>query len=102
VSAPRRSLSIQLRIVSLTLLILVAGLAISAYVTVTNQRGNLLKRRRGLAINGLLNLTIRNHGRRGAPIAVNAMTASRSRLSRYPCTDPTARRRSATRPPSTR
>jgi adenylate cyclase len=78
VSARRGSLSIQLKIVSLTVLILVAGLAISVYVTVTNQRGNLLEAaQRTLSINtDLLNLTIRNLMTAGeAPIAVKTMTS---------------------------
>ncbi len=80
-SRRRGSLSVQLKIVSLTVLILVAGLAISVYVTITNQRGNLLEAaQRTLSINtDLLNLTIRNLMLGGeAPIAVRTMTSFKS------------------------
>jgi nitrogen fixation/metabolism regulation signal transduction histidine kinase len=74
--ARRGTFSIQVKIVSLTLVILVAGLALSVYVTINNQRSNLLEAaQRTLSINtDLLNSTIQNLMLAGeAPVAVNAM-----------------------------
>ena len=71
-------LSIQLKIVSVIVLVLLAGTATSVYVTVTNQRANLLEAtERTLSVNTeLLNLTIRNIMLSGeAPIAVRTMAS---------------------------
>lgn len=71
-------LSIQLKIVSVIVLVLMAATATSVYVTVSNQRANLLEAtERTLSVNTeILNLTIRNIMLSGeAPIAVRTMAS---------------------------
>lgn len=77
-SVKKRSISIQLKIVSLVLLILVGATAVSVYVAVSNQRAGLLEAtQRTLSINtALLNLTIRNLMLSGeAPTVVRTMAS---------------------------
>ena len=77
----RGSVSIQLKIVSLTILILVAGMAIAVSVTVNNQRSNLLQAaQRTLTVNTqLLDATVDNLMLAGdAPVVVRAMTSFKS------------------------
>ena len=67
---------IQLKIVSVIVLVLLAGTAASVYVTVSSQRANLLEAaERTLSVNTeLLNISIRNIMLAGeAPIAVRTM-----------------------------